>query len=72
MLKKMKIEVTFMTTHGRGQAKKLKWAKREEKVWVIKYAVLAIVDEPEAARRFFTLNATSLDKFQAIQQTDGK
>ena len=66
------IEVTFMTTHGRGQAQKFKWPKHEDKVWVIKYAVLAIVDEPEAARRFFTLNATSLDKFLAIQQTDGK
>ena len=31
-----------------------------------------VVYEPEAARRFFTLNATSLDKFLAIQQTDGK
>ena len=66
------IEVTFMTTHGRGQAQKFKWPKHEDKVWVMKYAVLAIVDEPEAARRFFTLNATSLDKFLAIQQTDGK
>ena len=66
------IEVTFMTTHGRGQAQMFKWPKHEDKVWVIKYAVLAIVDEPEAARRFFTLNATSLDKFLAIQQTDGK
>ena len=66
------IEVSFMSTHGKGRSQKFKWPKREDKVWIFKYSVLALLDEPETGKRFFTLNDTSLEKFLSIQETDGK
>ena len=64
------VELSFMTSHGRDDKTKFKWPKAADILWVSKYDILAIIDEPKKNKRFWELTPTSLQQFLACQESD--
>ena len=64
------VELSFMTSHGRDDKTKFKWPKAADILWVSKYDILAIIDEPKQNKRLWELTPTSLQQFLACQESD--
>ena len=64
------VELSFMTSHGRDDKTKFKWPKAADILWVSKYDILAIIDEPKQNKRLWELTPTSLKQFLACQESD--
>ena len=65
-----KVELSSMTSHGRDVNTKFKWSKAADMLWMSKYNILAIIEEPTQRQRFWELFPTSLQPFLACQESD--
>ena len=64
------VEISYMTTHGKGTLVSFKWPRMPDNCWCSKSDIIGLVDEPEAGKQSFKLNKASLETFFEVRATD--